>query len=119
MKNPQEKAWLDITNEHVMIWYQTERFPTFIKLWGHIWTTLKAGTKYSIQISNKFDVSEFDGKKYILLSEVGTLGGTSKLLGIGFLASAGVVFLMSLIFILMYFTHIRGQDLYSLENVKW
>jgi hypothetical protein len=119
VKNPLEKAWLDISNEHVMVWFQTERFRTFIKLWGHIWTTLKAGTKYSIQISNKFDVSTFDGKKYILLSEVGPLGGTSQLLGIGFLASAAVVVLMSLVFIVMYFTHVHGQDLYSLDKAVW
>ena len=119
VSNPLERAWLDITNEYVMVWYQTERFSTFIKLWGHISGTLKAGTKYSIQISNKFDVSEFQGKKFILLSEVGTLGGTSKLLGFGFLASAGTVLLMSFIFIIMYFTNIRGKDLYSLDKVKW
>jgi hypothetical protein len=23
VKNPLEKAWLDITNEHVMVWFQT------------------------------------------------------------------------------------------------
>jgi hypothetical protein len=119
VKNPLEKAWLDITNEHVMVWFQTERFRTFIKLWGHIWTTLKAGTKYSFQISNKFDVSSFEGKKYILLSEVGSHGGTSQLLGIGFLASAAVVVLMSLIFLVMYFTHVHGKDLYSIDNLKW
>ena len=119
VKNPLEKAWLDVTNEHVMVWFQTERFRTFIKLWGHIWTTLKAGTKYSFQISNKFDVSSFEGKKYILLSEVGSHGGTSQLLGIGFLASAAVVVLMSLIFLVMYFTHVHGKDLYSIDNLKW
>lgn len=44
------RAWLDVTNEHVMVWFQMESFPTFIKLWGHIWTTLSAGTNYTITI---------------------------------------------------------------------
>jgi hypothetical protein len=96
-----------------------ESFPTFIKLWGHIWTTLKAGNKYSIQINNKFEVSQFDGKKYIYLSEVGALGGTNKFLGLAFLIMAGIVAIILIIFIILYFVKIRGQDLYSPDKVKW
>ena len=40
VSNPNSVAWLNVTNEHVMVWYQMETFPTFIKLWGHIWSTL-------------------------------------------------------------------------------
>ena len=48
--HPLSTAWLNVTNEHVMVWYQMESFSTFIKLWGHIGTTLKAGTNYTIVI---------------------------------------------------------------------
>lgn len=37
VSNPNSIAWLNLTNEHVMVWFQMESFPTFIKLWGHIW----------------------------------------------------------------------------------
>jgi hypothetical protein len=117
--NPNSVAWLNVTNEHVMVWYQMESFPTFIKLWGHIWTTLKAGTQYTIVVDNKFDVGTFDGKKYIYFSEVNGLGGTNTFLGIAFLAMAGVVLVIMLIFTVLYFTRIHGQDLYSPDKVKW
>ena len=102
-----------------MVWYQMESFPTFIKLWGHIGETLTAGTTYTITIDNKFEVSTFDGKKYIYLSEVNALGGTNKFLGIAFLLMAAVVVLIMLIFVVLYFTKIHGKDLYSPEKVKW
>lgn len=102
-----------------MVWYQMESFPTFVKLWGHIGTTLKANNTYTVLINNQFDVSQFDGKKYIYLSEVNGLGGTNKFLGVAFLVMAGVVVLIMLIFIILYFTRIAGKDLYSVENLKW
>ncbi len=85
-----------------------ESFPTFIKLWGHIWQTLNAGTTYTIVIDNKFEVSQFDGKKYIYLSEVNSLGGTNTFLGIAFLIMAGIVVLILIIFVVLYFTKIHG-----------
>lgn len=33
-------SWLNTSNEHVMVWYQMESFPSFIKLWGHVNGTL-------------------------------------------------------------------------------
>lgn len=96
-----------------------ESFPTFIKLWGHIGTTLKAGTTYTMTIANTYDVSKFDGQKYIYLSEVNTFGGTNKFLGIAFLAMAGVVVLIMIVFIILYFVRLQGKDIYSTENLKW
>lgn len=96
-----------------------ESFPNFIKLWGHINTTLKKGTNYTMTILNTYDVSGFDGKKYIYLSEVNAFGGNNKFLGIAFLAMAGVVVFIMLIFIILYFVRLQGKDIYSTENLQW
>ncbi len=117
--NGRSKAWLNVEDEHVMVWFQMESFPTFIKLWGHIWTTLKAGTSYTITVQNTYDVSGFDGKKYIFLSEVNAFGGSNKFLGIAFLAMAGIVVFIMLIFIVLYFVRLQGKDLYFTDNLQW
>jgi hypothetical protein len=112
-------AWLNVTNEHVMVWFQMESFPSFIKLWGHIWTTLYANTNYTIMVQNNYDVSGFNGAKYIYLSEVNAFGGTNKFLGMAFLAMAGVVVLIMIVFVILYFARLHGKDLYSTENLQW
>lgn len=96
-----------------------ETFSSFIKLWGHIDTTLTAGTNYTFVVSNNYDVSSFSGEKYIYLSEVNSFGGTNVFLGIVFLVFAGVVVLIMMIFSVLYFVRIRGKNLYSTENMKW
>ena len=106
-------------DEHLMVWFQMETFPDFIKLWGHIDTTLEKGTTYTFTISNNFDVSEFNAKKYIYLSEVNDFGGTNKFMGITFLVIAGIVFMFMIAFLLLYFFRIYGKDIYSTDNMEW
>ena len=96
-----------------------ESFPSFIKLWGHIWTTLKAGTNYTIYINNNFDVSGFNGAKYVYFSEVNAFGGTNKFLGLAFLAMAAIVVFIMIVFIILYFVRLQGKDIYSTENLQW
>jgi hypothetical protein len=105
--------------EHLMVWYQMETFSTFIKLWGHTNVTMKANETYTMEIMNNYDVSRFDGKKYIYFSEVNAFGGTNKFLGIAFLSVAGLVVLIMLVFIVLYFIKLRGTDIYSTENLNW
>lgn len=96
-----------------------ETFSTFIKLWGHIHMTLKAGTRYSMDIRNNFDVSKFDGKKYLYFSEINTFGGTNMFLAYAFLIMAGIVVVIMIVFVILYFVKLRGTDIYSTEGMKW
>ena len=43
--------WIDIKNEHFIVWMQMETFPTFRKLWGKIEEDLEKGT-YLLRIKN-------------------------------------------------------------------
>ena len=39
-----EKQWLDVEDEHFIVWMRTAAFPSFRKLWGKIDEDLKKGT---------------------------------------------------------------------------
>jgi hypothetical protein len=72
-----------------------------------------------LKIDNRYNVTKFEGKKYVYFSEVNTFGGTNLFLGYAFLIMAGVVVLIMFIFIILYFARIKGRDIYSTENLKW
>jgi len=64
-------------------------------------------------------VSTFSGSKSLYLSEVNALGGTNTFLGLVFLGFAGLVVLIMIVFIILYFAKIAGRDIYSTEDMKW
>lgn len=69
-------TWLNLSSEHVMVWYEMESQKSFIKLWGHVGATLKANSTYVLTINNNWlDVSQFGGSKYVYLSETSNVGG--------------------------------------------
>ena len=72
-----------------MVWYQTEWYTSFYKLYGRVNEKLPKGS-YTVQVANLFQVHQFDGKKFFYLSEMNALGGRNPLLGV-FMLIAGVV----------------------------
>lgn len=77
-----DKQWVNKENEHFMIWFQTDAFPTFIKLWGKVQGDLMKGTQYRIQINNQWDSDSIDVKKYVYFSETNAFGGDNPTFGI-------------------------------------
>lgn len=61
---------------------------TFRKLWGKIDKTLKTDKTYKLKIDSNVDVSDFDGKKSIILSTTNPFGGKNDFLG-GILIAVG------------------------------
>ena len=70
-----KKQWIDMTDEHFIVWMRPSGLPNFRKLWGRIKEVngkkdkLKNG-KYKIGINNYFDVSKFYGEKIFILSQL-------------------------------------------------
>ncbi len=96
-----------------------ESFSSFNKLWGHIWDTLYKNVTYRIEINNRFNVTDFDGKKYIYLSEVNQFGGKSLFLGIMMLVMSAIVVIMMAVFVFLYFTRVHKKDIYSTDDLSW
>ena len=75
--------------------------PNFRKLWGRIDTfDLEQGTEVYVTIDDNFDVSSFNGKKYIILSTVNAFGGKNSFLGISYIVLGGISIILAIVFII-------------------
>ncbi len=99
--NWQAYQWIDVTNEHFIVWMRTAGLPNFRKLYGRIENGLVAGD-YTMQINNNYDVSSFDGKKSFVLSTTNTLGGKNYFLAICYLVVGSLCIVFSIIFCIAY-----------------
>ena len=96
----------DTGDEHFMVWYQTDAFPNFIKLWGRLDEDLKEGTTYSMEITDNFVYENFDIKKYIYFSESNGFGGNNVTFGVLYLVSGLIFFILAMV---MIFLEIRDK----------
>ena len=105
-----KKQWIDMTDEHFIVWMRPAGLPNFRKLWGRITDRdLKAGSEIEVTIKNKFDVSSFNGKKYLILSTVNAFGGKNSFLGISYIVLGGISIILAIIFIIGYNIHSKKQ----------
>jgi hypothetical protein len=119
VQNPNDKndkeyyknvQWIDMTNEHFIVWMRPAGLPNFRKLWGKIkGEGLKVG-KYDIKIQDNFQVSTFNGEKYFVLSTVNAFGGKNKFLGIAYLVAGGVSLALAITFLIGYKIHQRKEQ---------
>ncbi|KAH7053849.1 cell cycle control protein [Linnemannia elongata] len=85
------------TDEHFQVWMRTAGWSTFLKTYGRGTEVLPAGN-YQLLIDMNFPIKTYGGKKYIVISSVGAIGGRNSFLGIGYIvvavicAGLGVIF---------------------------
>jgi len=58
-KTWQEIQWLDMTDEHFIVWMRTAGLPKFRKLWGKIIGNVITKGKYKLVINNNYEVAAF------------------------------------------------------------
>ena len=112
-KTWQEYQWLDMTDEHFIVWMRNSGLPTFRKLWGRISTDVSAGT-YSLNIVNTYDVSAFDGKKSFMLSNTNDLGGDNSSLGTIYLVLGFICLSVSIAFLVCLKRRSEGFNFYKM-----
>jgi len=105
------KQWIDIEDEHFIVWMRPAGLPDFRKLWGRIEERdLKKGEKLSITVKNNYDVDKFSGDKSIILSTSNVFGGDNTFLGICFVAVGGISLLLGIGFIINHFIQNKGKE---------
>jgi hypothetical protein len=102
--------WIDMTDEHFIVWMRIAGLPNFRKLWGRIEGKQLEKGKYDIIINDNFKVSTFSGKKFFVLTTVNSFGGKNNFLGIAYI----VIGCISLIF---NFVFLIGFNIYKRKNV--
>lgn len=116
IKNASKVQWIDITNEHFIVWMQMEPFEVFRKLWGRIEKNLPIG-KYRIELDNNWNVTKFKGKKKLVLTGSSKIG-TGKFYGIVLIGGAVYCLLMVIILVMCKCSR-YGKKKYKLNELKW
>ena len=106
--NDLSKQWIDMTDEHFIVWMRPAGLPNFRKLWGRIREDLDEGD-YVIHIKNNYDVSDFKGEKKFVLSTVNAFGGKNNFLGLSYIIVGGVCLILAVIFLIGYNFHQKKE----------
>ena len=100
------RQWIDMEDEHFIVWMRPAGLPNFRKLWGRIDDRdLQKGTKVKVTIEDNFDVKSFNGKKFLILSTVNAFGGKNSFLGISYIVLGAISIILAVVFIIGYNIH--------------
>ncbi|KAL9655737.1 hypothetical protein ABK040_004966 [Willaertia magna] len=86
-----------VTDEDFIVWMRTAALPTFRKLYRIINVPLEPGD-YTFKIEQRFNVSTFDGKKFVVLTTGSWIGGKNMFLAIAYLVVGGISFILACAF---------------------
>eukprot|EP00668_Euglena_longa_P041490 GGOE01054627.1.p1 GENE.GGOE01054627.1~~GGOE01054627.1.p1 ORF type:complete len:394 (+),score=118.66 GGOE01054627.1:41-1183(+) len=105
------------TDQDFMVWMRIASLPTFRKLYRIFpsYSGFKKGSVVWIRIYNRFPVSSFGGKKYIILSTTSWIGGKNYFLGIAYVVVGCLCFLLGVIFAIKHvlFGRNTGSEAFS------
>ena len=79
--NSNQTQWIDPQNEHFINWMRLSGLPNFQKVWGKIYQNLSPGD-YTMTVTNNFNLKEWSGNKYFILSTTSSAGAANYLMPI-------------------------------------
>ena len=106
-----EKQWIDIEDEHFLVWMRPAGLPNFRKLWGRIETDIKKGDKIEIEIENNYDVEKNIFGKSIVLSTTNEFGGKNTFLGVSFIVVGIISLLLGIAFPLLIYQKNKNENM--------
>lgn len=76
LDNHTDAQWMDVENEHFIVWMGMETFNDFRKLWARIDMALSPSTYY-ITVNQSYFVSKFNANKSIIVSTSSPFGSST------------------------------------------
>lgn len=94
-----EKSNALVTDEDFMVWMRLSTYNNFHKLYRIIDEPLEAGN-YFVRIGNRYPVEQFQGQKFVFISETRWFGGRSRFIGIAYLTVGSIAFVAATLFLI-------------------
>ena len=112
VKDKKGKQWIDIEDEHFIVWMRPAGLPNFRKLWARIENKeLKKGDKISITVENNYDKNNEIFDKSIILSTTNELGGKNTFLGVSFIVVGIISLLLGIAFPLLIYQRNKNESM--------
>ena len=93
------RQWINMTDEHFMVWMRPAALPNFKKLWARIDDIdLEEGQTLTLTVGNNYDVSKFKGEKYLVLRTVNIFGGKNNKMGISYIFIGVICIILGIVF---------------------
>ena len=103
------RQWINLTNEHFLVWMRPSGLPNPKKLWGRIKKNLKKGDTISLTVENNYNVGLYEGKKNIILGTSSALGGKNIFLGVSFIVVGCLSIVLGIMFLIGFKYMIRKE----------
>ena len=104
------QQWISLIDEHFIVWMRPSGLMNPKKLWGRIKQDLKKGDVVKVDVGNFYDVSMYNGKKFLVLSTTTAFGGNMTFLGISFIVVGCISLILAVVFPIGYsLTQKRGK----------
>lgn len=87
--------------EDLMVWMRTAALPRFRKLYGRVEADLRAGELLAVEVRNSYNSYSFEGRKAVVLSTAGLLGGRNAFLGRAYVVAGVACFALALVLTLL------------------
>lgn len=96
--------------EDLIVWMRTAALPTFRKLYGRIEVDLQANEFIIVNLVNNYNTYSFGGKKKLVLSTSGWLGGKNDFLGLAYISVGSLCIFIAMAYLLLHATIKRPYD---------
>ena len=106
------RQWIDVEDEHFIVWMRPAGLTNFKKLWGRIENRdLKKGDVLTIIVQNNYNVDNYEGNKKIILSTTNKFGGKNIFFGTSFIVVGAVSLLLGFAFPLLIYQRNKNEDI--------